>query len=105
MTYRQYIRNVCNKFALSEDEAEMILVNQKELIPDDSVDVDPTTAKRALVAEFATLIPLANVSEGGYSVSWNIEMLKLWYQRTCAELGIAEDKIGVPEITDMSNIW
>ena len=24
MNYKQYIRNVCNKFALSEDEAEMI---------------------------------------------------------------------------------
>ena len=105
MTYKQYIRNVCNKFALSEDEAEMILINQKELIPDETAEVDPTVAKRALVAEFATLIPLANITEGGYSVSWNIEMLKLWYQQTCKELGIADDKIGVPEITDKSDIW
>lgn len=82
---------------------DLILANQVELIPDENATVDARTAKTALVKEFASIIPLANVSEGGYSVSWNMDAIKLWYNQTCGELGITPaDK---PKVRNKSNIW
>ena len=79
------------------------MANQTELIPDAEANVDTKTAKTALVKEFASIIPLANVSEGGYSVSWNMEAVKLWYNQTCDELGITPAE--KPKVRDRSNIW
>lgn len=104
MTYREYITTICARFGLKSEEIDLILTNQQANIPDAEADVEPTTAKRALVAEFANLIPLANVSEGGYSVSWNTDALKLWYAQTTKELGMT-DTISQPTITNRSNIW
>lgn len=103
MTYREYITATAARFNATEADIELLLANQSALIPDSEAEAEPTTAKRALVAEFATLIPLANISEGGYSVSWNMDALKIWYHATCAELGITPaDK---PRIKNRSNIW
>ena len=79
------------------------MANQSELIPDPKATVEARTAKTALVKEFASIIPLANVSEGGYSVSWNMEAVKLWYNQTCDELGITP--VNKPKVRNRSNIW
>ena len=88
MTYREWITATAKRFGATAEDVELILANQTALIPDAEADADPTTAKKALVAEFASVIPLANVSEGGYNVSWNWEAVKMWYDITCGELGI-----------------
>lgn len=92
-----------SRFGISKDDAEMILINRAGMIPDADANVDPTIAKRALVAEFASVIPLANVGEGGYSVSWNWEAIKFWYNQTCSELGITPQ--GKPTVRNRSNLW
>lgn len=103
MTYREYITAVAQRFNASDTDIEVLLANQAERIPNADADVDTDIAKRALCAEFATLIPMANISEGGYSISWNIEAIKLWYHATCDELGITPaDK---PRVKNRSNIW
>lgn len=88
------------KFGMSQQDIDLVMVNQA-LDPDQDVDV--TQAKTALCKEFALAIPLANVTEGGYSVSWNMEAIKLWYQTTCSELGIAPAT--TPRIRNASNRW
>ena len=103
MTYREYITSVAARFNATESDIEELLTNQQKLIPNPEEAADPQVAKRALCAEFATLIPLANISEGGYSVSWNIEALKIWYNATCDELGITP--VGKPRLKNRSNIW
>ena len=103
MTYREYITATATRFGASESDIELLLANQSALIPNPDAVADPRTAKRALCAEFATLIPLANISEGGYSISWNIEALKIWYQATCDELGITP--AGKPRLRNRSNVW
>lgn len=103
MTYKEWIKRTVAKFQVGNDEAELILCNQKGLIPDPDAEVVARTAKTALCKEIATLIPLANVSEGGYSVSWNWEAIRLWYNATCSELGIAN--ASKPAIRNKSNVW
>lgn len=103
MTYREWITATVKRFGITGEDVELILINQTALIPDADADAEPTTAKRALVSEFASVIPLANVSEGGYSVSWNMDALKLWYNITCGELGITP--ANKPKVRNRSNVW
>ena len=85
MTYKEWITTTVKRFG------------------DENAEADPTTAKTALVKEFATVIPLANVSEGGYSVTWNWEAIKTWYNITCGELGIIP--ANKPKVRNRSNVW
>ena len=103
MTYKEWFERTAGRFGVSAGEVELIMANQSELIPDPKATVEARTAKTALVKEFASIIPLANVSEGGYSVSWNMEAVKLWYNQTCDELGITP--VNKPKVRNRSNIW
>ena len=84
---------------------ELILTNQSTLIPDPTAAVDVRTAKLALCREFAAVLPMANVSEGGYSVSWNMEAVKMWYNAMCDELGIDNALERKPKVKGRSDIW
>lgn len=103
MTYKEYIIKTVSKFQVGADDVELILCNQSTLIPDPEAQVDAKIAKTALCKEIATLLPLANISEGGYSISWNWDALKLWYNATCSELGLSN--ASKPKIRNKSNVW
>ncbi len=103
MTYKEWMTKTAAKFQLNADDVELLLCNQSELIPDPSANVDVRTAKKALCLEFATVIPMANIGEGGYSISWNWEAIKFWYNVTCAEVGLVP--VGRPRIRNRSDIW
>lgn len=93
-----------SRFNASEQDAVLILVNQQGIIPYPDDDVNITTAKRALCNELASIIPMASsVSEGGYSVTWNMEAVKMYYSALCEELGIAS--VLKPRIRNRSNLW
>lgn len=102
MTYKEWITKTVGKFQLSADDVDLILCNQSGLIPDPDAPVDVRKAKTAICREFTTLIPLANIGEGGYSISWNWDAIKLWYNATCTELGITP--AGKPKIRNKSNV-
>ena len=91
------------RFGGSATDAELILTNQAGLIPTPSDVADPKTAQKALCLEFAQLIPLANITEGGYSVSWNMEAVKAWYSATAAKLGLQD--VTKPQVRNRSNLW
>ena len=103
MTYKEWITKTVAKFYLTQDDVELILCNQEGLIPDPEAKVVVLTAKKALCKEFATIIPLANIGEGGYSISWNLDAIKLWYNATCNEVGLSP--INKPKIRNKSNVW
>ena len=100
MTNAEWMAQMMGRFGASEADAELILVNQG-IDADETVDV--RAAKTALVKEFATIIPMANVTEGGYSISWNMEAVKMWYNAACSELGIEPST--TPRIRNRSNMW
>lgn len=102
MTYVEWFKSTTSRFNISQDDIDLIIVNQG-LEDQAHDDVDVIKAKTALCHELATIIPLANVSEGGYSISWNMEALKLWYQQTCSELGIVP--ASTPKVRNRSNKW
>jgi hypothetical protein len=107
MTYKEWITATAQRFTIGTADIELILFNQKGLIPDENAEADIMTAKTALCREFASLIPLANISEGGYSITWNWNALKFWYRQTCSEIGLSPVDIDGtrPKIRNKSNIW
>lgn len=86
MTNREYITATTQRFNFSETDLLVLFENQKQIDPE--AECDTTACKKALVAEIATILPLYNVSEGGFSISWNFDAIKLWYTLACKELGI-----------------
>lgn len=100
MTNREWFGTTCGRFGMNDAEIDVLMVNQG-INPDE--EVDPKSAKRALCNEFATIIPMANVSEGGFSASYNLEAIKMWYKVACEELGI-KNRFR-PALRNRSNIW
>ncbi len=89
MTYREWITKTVSRFGASEDDVELILANQLDAIggdPDAEVSVRKATI--ALCNEFATFLPMANISEGGYSLTWNMDAVKWWYELMCDKYDI-----------------
>lgn len=103
MTYKEWFSRTVSRFGVEGGDVDLMLANQQDAIPDPDAEVDTTTAKRALCKEFGSIIPLANVSEGGYSVSWNWEAIKFWYNQTCSELGITP--MTTPKVRNRSYRW
>ena len=103
MTYKEWFSRTVSRFGVEDGDVDLMLANQQDARPDPDAEVDTTTAKRALCKEFGSIIPLANVSEGGYSVSWNWEAIKFWYNQTCSELGITP--MTTPKVRNRSNRW
>lgn len=108
MTYREWMTATLARFNITEADVDLILANQTGAIPDPSMEVNTITAKTALVREFANIIPLHNISEGGFSISWNWQALKAWYYLTAREVGLEPIDLDAkprPKIRNRSNVW
>lgn len=84
MTNREYLQQTLGKFNVAPEEIDLVLINQG-LNGDEYVDVP--AARLALYEEFATLLPIAEISEGGFSIRWNMAAIKLWYSNLARQLG------------------
>ena len=101
-TNRGYLLAALAKFNVSEQEVDLILVESPEILPDATPDV--TACKLAIYKSMSVILPLANIGESGYSISWNMDALKMWYNSLCVELG-KPNAIGKPKIRNRSNLW
>jgi hypothetical protein len=103
MTYKEWMERTGARFQMNAGDVELLLCNVSDLIPDANAQVDVRKAKLALCREFSSLIPMANISEGGYSVSWNMSAIQLWYHSASEELGLTP--VDKPRITNKSALW
>lgn len=94
-----YLTATLSRFGLTQTDIDVIMVEHPEL--EGALDVN--LCKNAMYGSFSAILPLANVSEGGYSVSWNMEAIKLWYDKLCKELG--KPSAMKPQIRNRSNFW
>lgn len=101
-TNRQYISATLEKFNVSENDVELILI-KSGVNGDDVLNV--TVCDNAIYNRLSVVLKAAsqNVSEGGYSVSWNMEAVKLYYQALCQEIG--KPNVIKPAIRNRSNYW
>lgn len=83
MTTREYLTATLSKFNVSEKDIDLLYVNQGI----ETEDLDVNAVKLAIYNEFSSLLPLANISEGGLSITWNMDALKIWYSLLAKQLG------------------
>lgn len=104
MTNKEYISISLKGLNIGADDIELILFKDG-LSADDEAD---TLACDTAIYNRISLVLKAmmqNVSEGGYSVSWNIEAVKAYYSALCSELGKENVLFVRPKIRNLSNIW
>lgn len=107
MTNKEYLTVVLGKFGLSAAEIGFILT-EADLSPDATVDTpeQKVLLKTAMYNQIPLMIAgLSDVSEGGYSVKWNIDGIKAWYSLLASELGLQDKLSSGPVIRDKSNRW
>lgn len=111
MTYKEYLQTLAsfiNGLNFTDTQVEFILAEQG-LDGDDTINTedDRIEVQTAIYYQIPLIIAgLHNVQEGGYSISWNVDALKLWYCMMAKKLGLEDEITGtVPTIRDRSNFW
>lgn len=100
-TNRDYLIQTLSRFNMSANDIELIMVENTEL--EGALDVK--ACKTAMYKSLSAILPAANISEGGYSVSWNMDSLKMWYASLCIELGKENVLGGKPKVRNRSYLW
>ena len=105
-TNKEFINASLKRFGVEETDVDLIMAEHPELDPDGKVDHH--VCKVAMYESMSAILPAMshNVSEGGYSVTWNIEAIKMWYSALCRELG-RNDVLTLkrPKVRNRSNCW
>jgi hypothetical protein len=104
MTNKEYLTKSLNGLNVSEDDIEIILL--KSSLDLDAI-VDVAACDKAVYNRMSVILKGAtrNISEGGYSVSWNMEAVKLYYASLCNELDLENVLVGRPKVRNRSNYW
>ena len=89
---------------ISPDDIEIIMV-KADINPD--ADVDCHACDLAIYNRFSVVLGAMthNVSEGGYSISWNMDAVKLYYSALANDLCVENVLVSRPKIRNRSNMW
>lgn len=104
MTNKEYLTKSLNGTNLSDDDIEIIMLKG-------GIDADapasPHQCDVAVYNRFSVVLKgaMQNVSEGGMSISWNIDAMKMYYNALCNELGKENLLVTRPKIRNRSNMW
>lgn len=103
---REFIAASLKRFGIEDTDIDLIVAEHPDVDPEGPID--PEKCKSAMYESMSAILPgvCRNVTEGGYSESWNIEGIKMWYASLAAELG-RDDVLSVkrPAIRNRSNVW
>jgi hypothetical protein len=104
MTNKEYLTKLLNGLNVSEDDIDIILLKSSI---DGNAIADVQSCDKAVYNRMSVILKGAtqNISEGGYSISWNMEAVKLFYNSLCNELGLANVLVGRPKVRNRSNFW
>lgn len=104
MTNLQYLKANCGGFGATDNELTLILTNAGLTA---NASADSEACDLVLYNHFSIVLrqALMNVSEGGMSISWNIEAVKAYYKLLCDKTGQPDVIFSRPIIRNKSNIW
>lgn len=104
MTNLEYITKVLSGLNVTSDDIAIIMV--KSDIDGDAV-VDTVACDTAIYNRMSVVLKgmTHNVTEGGYSVSWNMDAVKAFYNALCNELGKPNVLFSRPRVRNKSNLW
>ncbi len=104
MTSKEYLTKTLSGFGLDSDDIDIILMKGGI---DADADCDFKACDKAVYGRMSAVLKgtTQNVSEGGYSVSWNMDAVKLYYSALCNELGLENVLVSRPKIRNRSDMW
>lgn len=104
MTNKEYLTKSLKGLNLSDDDIEIIII--KSNLGADA-PIQAQLCDMAVYNRMSVILKgmTQNVSEGGYSISWNMEAVKLYYAALCFELGKENVLTGRPKVRNKSNLW
>lgn len=108
MTYKEYITKTLDGLNITDNDVDLIIIKagiDAEYTISDKADI--RVCDTAIYNRMSVVIKpmMQNVSEGGYSVSWNMDAVKLFYTALCNELGTENVLLSRPRIRNRSNFW
>lgn len=98
-TNKEYLKAALSRFNVTDNDIDLIMLDHPEL----NGELNVRACKLAIYASLSAILPTSDVSEGGFSLSWDIEKLKMWYKSLCAELG--KPNVLGPTIRNCSDLW
>lgn len=113
MTIREYISEKYRALGLSEAHlVDMTIANGLDLDDEYTADNRKTVmcAMISVIEEFIFEPRLTNVSESGFSESWDFANIAKYYWWLCRQCGVKADTdilsaLGISTIVDKTNIW
>ena len=104
MTNKEYLTKALTGLDISEDDIDIIIL--KGGLEADA-NVDTRACDMAVYNRMSVILKgvMRNISEGGYSISWNLDAVKLYYCALCNELGKENVLVARPKIRNRSDIW
>lgn len=99
-TNLQYFQAALAKFDVSDSDIDLILADNSL---SGTATVSVSACKLAMYNSMSNILPLCDVKEGGYSKTWNVQGLKLWYASLCIELGMPDAL--APKVRNRSYLW
>jgi hypothetical protein len=102
MTNEEYITKILSGLNVTSDDVSIILIKSGL---NGSAQLDINACDNAIYNRMSVVLKgmTQNVTEGGYSVSWNMDAVKAFYKSLCYELG--KPNVLRPVIRNKSNIW
>lgn len=104
MTNREYLETTLSGLGLIEKDIVLIALKAGLDLQQESSIKD---CNLAIYNHMSVVLKstLQNVSEGGYSMSWNMEAVKMYYHSLCEEIGKPNILYSQPKVRNRSNIW
>lgn len=104
MTNKQYLEDLLEGLGVTQGGMNIMLL-KAGLNP--SADADTGACDLAVYNRMSIVLKGAvkNIQEGGWSESWNMEAVKMFYRSLCVELGREDVLSEKPKVYDRSNVW
>lgn len=103
-TNKEYLTKSLGNLNVSDTDIDVILLKAGM---DADAPADVKGCDLATYNRFSVILSTMtqNVSEGGYSVSWNMDAIKMWYNALCRELGKPNVLEAKPKVRNRSIFW
>jgi len=113
MTVREYISQKLNAFGLSEAHYTDVMLSSGLSLDEYYTSDNADAVGKAIIPLIEELVfspRLTNINEGGFSLSWDFDMLGGWYMLLCRRYGVkpnadAMAQMGLSAVIDRSSMW
>lgn len=113
MTIREYISDKLKAFGISEAQLVDMSLSSGLDLESNVVEQDPTVVGVALTSTLEELIlapKMTNISESGFSVSWDFANMSQYYLWLCRKWGLTPKDdvlaaLGLSVISDKTSKW